>query len=77
MKLLAQHGLKPQPADNDENLHDQFIERLRAKEEARAQGDEEIYYSAALGDYLEPTEIEALRLLNEKPKFRLSSASRN
>jgi hypothetical protein len=73
-RLLAQHGLKPQPADNDENLYDQFIERLIAKEEAHAHGDPEVYYSAEPEDYLDPVEIEALRLLKEVPKFRLSDA---
>jgi integrase len=53
---------------------DNFIEILRGKEEAHAQGEPEIYYSAQPEDYLEATEVEALRLLNEEPKFRLSDA---
>ena len=61
-------GCDPQPADNDENLYDQLIERLRAKEEAHAQGDPEVYYSAEPEDYLDPVEMEALRLLKEEPK---------
>jgi hypothetical protein len=76
VKLLARYGLKPKPFDNDEYLLDSFIAVLRGKEEAHAQGDPEVYHSAELEDYLEPTEVEALRLLNEEPKFRLSDALR-
>jgi hypothetical protein len=74
IKLLARNGLQPKPFDNAEHLLDSFIELLRKKEEAHAEGDPEVYYSAEPGDYLESTEIEALRLLNEEPKFRLSNA---
>ncbi len=74
IKLLARYGLKPKPFDNDEHLLDSFIEVLRRKEEAHAQGDEEVYHSADPEDYLDPVDLEALRLLNEEPKFRLSNA---
>lgn len=74
IKLLARYGLKPQPADNDEHSVDHFIGLLQRKEEAYLQGDEELYHSATPEDYLDPAEVEALRLLNEVPKFRLSNA---
>ncbi|SEL64938.1 Phage integrase family protein [Nitrosovibrio tenuis] len=74
IKLLARYGLQPKPFDNDEHLLDNFIEVLRRKEESHAESDSEIYHSAEPEDYLESTEIEALRLLNEEPKFRLSNA---
>jgi hypothetical protein len=59
VKLLARHGLKPRPFDNDEHLLDNFIEVLRNKEEAHAQGEPEVYYNAEPEDYLEATEVEA------------------
>ncbi|SET60913.1 Phage integrase family protein [Nitrosospira multiformis] len=74
VKLLDQYGLKPQPADNDEHGVDSFIGLLQRKHEAYAQGDPEMYESADPEEYLDPTELEALRLLNEEPKFRLSDA---
>lgn len=74
IKLLARYGLKPKPFDNDEHLFDSFIEVLRGKEEGHAEGDPEVYYSAVPEEYLEPKEVEALRLLNDEYKFRLSDA---
>ena len=74
IKLLANHGLKPKPATNEEPNIDQFIDLLQVKQEAYAQGDEEIYLNAESEGYLDPVEIEAVRLINEAPKFRLSDA---
>lgn len=74
IKLLANHRLKPKPATNEEPNIDQFIDLLQVKQEAYAQGDEEIYLNAESEGYLDPVEIEAVRLINEAPKFRLSDA---
>jgi len=74
IKLLAEHGLKPKPATNEEPNIDQFINLLQGKQEDYAQGDEEVYRDAELEEYLDPVEIEAVRLINEAPKFRLSDA---
>jgi integrase len=74
VKLLDQYGLKPQPANNDESFRDGFIELLQGKYEAHVQGDEELYHSTGPEDCLDLVELEALRLLNEEPKFRLSDA---
>ncbi|MCC2682676.1 MAG: integrase, partial [Nitrosospira multiformis] len=74
VKLLAQYGLKPQPTNNDESLRDGFIDLLQEKYDAYVQGDEELYRSTGPEDCLDLVELEALRLLNEEPKFRLSDA---
>ncbi|SFO33093.1 DUF6538 domain-containing protein [Nitrosospira briensis] len=74
VKLLAEYGLKPQPADNDEHAFDLLIRVFERKHEAYAQGDEELYHSAEPEEFLDAVELEALRLLNEEPKFRLSDA---
>jgi hypothetical protein len=74
VKLLARYGLKPKPFDNDEHNIDQFIEVLRKKEEAHTGNDQEAYHGSEPEDYLEQEELEALRLLNEEPRFRLSDA---
>ncbi|MCC2682769.1 MAG: integrase, partial [Nitrosospira multiformis] len=46
VKLLAEYGLKPQPADNDEHAFDRLVGVFEGKHEAYAQGDEELYHSA-------------------------------
>jgi integrase len=74
IKLLAKHELKPRQATNEELNIDLFIASLQRKQEAYAQGDEEVHHSADLEEFLDPHEVEALRLLNETPKFRLSDA---
>ncbi len=74
VKMLAEYGLKPQPADNDEHAFDLLIRVFERKHETYAQGNEELYRSAEPEEYLDPVELEALRLLNEEPKFRLSNA---
>lgn len=75
IRLLSQHGLKPQPAPNDDPSIDAFIETLKTKEQAYVQDDgEDEKGHASLEEFLSPTEIEALRLINEKSQFRLSDA---
>lgn len=70
IKLLGRYGLQPQPSDNNEYLLDIFIERLQRKREEHA----DVYYNTDPEEYLDPVSLEALRLLNEAPKFRLSDA---
>lgn len=74
VKLLERYGLKPQPSNNDELLLDAFVEHLKRKQEEYAEGDEDVYYNSDPEEYLDLVSIEALRLLNETPKFRLSDA---
>jgi len=74
VKLLSQFGLKPQPVINEDPDIDQFVDTLQRKGEAYAQGDEGINLNASLEEYLGPVEVEALRPINEEPKFRLSDA---
>lgn len=74
IKLLAKHELKPRPAINEELSIDHFIDSLQGKREAYAQGDEHAYWNAGLEEYLNPIEVEAVRLINEGPKFRLNDA---
>jgi integrase len=74
VKFSAEYGLKPQLADNDEHAFDRLVGVFEGKHEAYAQGDEELYHSATPEEFLNPVELEALRLLNEEPKFRLSDA---
>lgn len=70
--LLAKHGLKPQPATNPDPELFGFYELLQGKAIEYAQGDEDAYHEADIEDYLTSTEIEAIKLLNEKPKLLLS-----
>lgn len=70
--LLKQNGLEPLPATNNEILLDQFFKGLEDKGIAYAGGDEDTYNEASVTEFLSATEVEALRLLNEKPKFLLS-----
>lgn len=74
IKKLAQYGLKPQPVDNDEHGLSKLFDDFDEKRIAYAEGDPEVFYSADPEEYLDPTDIEALQLLNEGPKFRLSDA---
>jgi integrase len=74
IRLLAKHELKPRPAINEEPCIDHFIDTLQIKREAYAQGDAAYYYDADIEGYLDPIEVEALRLINEGPKFLLSDA---
>lgn len=72
--LLAQHGLKPAPAVNDDPELFHFYELLESKAIEYAQGDELEYRDTPIEEYLSPTEIEAIKLLNEKPQLLLSDA---
>lgn len=74
IKLLAKHELKALPARNEESNIDHFIDSLQGKREAHAQGEDHAYWNAGLEEYLDPIEVEAVRLINEEPKFRLSDA---
>jgi len=74
VRLLGNHGLKPQPATNEELNIDQFIDTLQGKREDYAQMDEDVYWNAELEEYLKPVEVAAVRLINEAPKFSLSDA---
>jgi len=72
--LLERHGLKPQPAANDQILLERFYDVLMDKEYHYTGGDVELADQVSIEDYLEPVEVEALRLLNDKPKLLLSDA---
>jgi len=74
IKLFSQFGLKSQPSINEDSGIDQFVDTLQQKREAYAQGDEDAYLNSSLEDFLDPVEVEALRLIKEEPKFRLSDA---
>jgi hypothetical protein len=74
IKLLAKYELQPRPTNNEELNIDLFIDSLEGKREAYAQGDEHLYRNVDLDEYLDPVEVEAVRLLKESPKFRLSDA---
>ncbi|MEE8209065.1 MAG: DUF6538 domain-containing protein, partial [Nitrosomonadaceae bacterium] len=74
IKLFSQFGLKSQPSINEDPGIDQFVDTLQQKREAYAQGDEDAYLNSSLEDFLDPVEVEALRLIKEEPKFRLSDA---
>ncbi|BCT69008.1 hypothetical protein [Nitrosospira sp. NRS527] len=72
---MAQFGLQPQSSPNDEFGLDAFIDTLQAKERAYTGGTvegegEHISHE----EFLSSVELEALRLINEKPQFRLSDA---
>jgi integrase len=74
IKLLAKYELQPRPTTNEELNIDLFIDSLEGKREAYAQGDEHLYRNVDLEEYLDPVEVEAVRLLKESPKFRLNDA---
>jgi integrase len=75
LQMLKQYGLNPLPHSNTEADLDNFIETvLEPKRLAHASGNEGIYNEAATSEFLSDTEQEALRLLNEKPRFRLKDA---
>src|SRR5687768_12771128 len=71
IKLLAKYDLKPRPATNEEQSIDHFIDSLQGKREAHAEGDDYSYWNADPEEYLDPAEAEAVRLINENPRFRL------
>lgn len=74
-RLLAQYELQPLPGQNDEGNLEAFINVLQAKEWASVSGTgegEDAYPSVE--EFLSPVELEALRLINEKPQLRLSDA---
>lgn len=71
---MAKHELKPRPTINEELGIDRFIDSLQGKREACAQVKDHVYWNADLEEYLDPVEVEAVRLINEEPKFRLSDA---
>ncbi|MBA2658778.1 MAG: tyrosine-type recombinase/integrase [Nitrosospira sp.] len=75
IKLLAQYGLQPQFPQHDESGLDAFIDTLQAKERAytggTGEGEEE---HISHEEFLSSVELEALRLINEKPQLRLSDA---
>lgn len=76
IKLLREYDLKPLPAENDWINVDGFVERIRHKHEefARNEGLDLDEVQAGIG--IDAVEAEALRLINEKPRFRLSDALR-
>ncbi len=81
IRLLSQYGLQPHSPQNDDLSVDAFIDTLHAKEQAYAQGTEGEHGHLSPDDYpnpeefLSPTELEALRLINEKtPQLRLRDA---
>jgi hypothetical protein len=74
IKTLAQYGLKPGSVDNHEYFLGKFFDDLDEKRIAYAEGDPEVYYNVDPEEYLDPNDIEALRLLNDDSKFRLSDA---
>jgi hypothetical protein len=74
VRLLGEYGLKPLPAANDEHNLDIFIDTLKAKHEEYAKEEELEWDEVSPEHALEAVEVEALRLLNESPRFRLSDA---
>lgn len=72
--LLKQHGLEPLPATNEEITLDRFFKGLEDKGINYAGGDEDTYNESSVSEFLSATEVEALRLLNQKPQFLLSDA---
>lgn len=73
--LLKQYGLNPLPHNNSDHEIDQFIESiLEPKRIAYADGDELTYSKANPSAFLSETEQEAVRLLNEQPRFMLTDA---
>ena len=74
IKLFSQFGLKTQPSTNEGSGTDQFVDTLQQKRDVYAQGDEDAYLNSSLEGFLDPVEVEALRLIKEEPKFRFSDA---
>lgn len=72
--LLKQHGLEPLPATNEEIALDLFFKGLEDKGLQYVGGDEQAYNDASASEFLSATEMQALKLLNEKPQFLLSDA---
>jgi integrase len=71
--LLKQYGLMPYPKPNPESYLDAFFGDLESKRDSHARGDED-RYDDPVQDYLKPTEVAALELLNRKPELLLSEA---
>jgi integrase len=74
VKLLEEYGLMPKPAINDENNIDAFIEYIQGKQNGDVQDEYGNWQEPHPEDFLNPVELEALRLINEGAKFRLSDA---
>jgi integrase len=74
VKLLEEYGLMPKPAINDEHNIDAFIDSLRGKHDGYVQDEYGSWQEAHPEEFLNPVELEALRLINEGSKFRLSDA---
>jgi integrase len=74
IKLLEEYGLRAKPATNDEHNIDAFIDSLRGKHDGYVQDEYGDWREAHPQDFLNPVELEALRLINEGAKFRLSDA---
>lgn len=74
-RLLRSHGLPSSGRGADELAMALFFDKLNEKREvyARASEDpEEAYRDTPLGDFLSPSEVEAVRLLNSEDVFLLS-----
>lgn len=74
-KLLRSHGLPPSGRGAEELAASLFFDKLNAKREAHAlasEDPEEAYRGAPLVDFLSPSEVEAVRLLNSEGAFLLS-----
>lgn len=74
IKLLEEYGLRPKPAINDEINIDAFIDSLQGKQDWHIQDEYGNRQEAHPEEVLNPVELEALRLINEGSKFRLSDA---
>lgn len=66
--LLRQYQLNPFPADNPDYLLSPFLDDLERKRVKHAKGDED-RYDDPIEDYLKPTEVAAIQLLNSKPEM--------
>lgn len=71
MVLLRQYGLQPYPRGNPDHILDGFFGDIERKREAHARGDDD-RYDDPVTEYLQPTEVAALELLNRKPELLLS-----
>lgn len=74
VKLLAEYACKPLPAENDWHDVDAFTERIRHKHEEFAKNEGMDVEEVPIDTVMSPVEAEALRLISEKPRFRLSDA---
>lgn len=74
-RLLRSHGLPPSGRGADELAASLFFDKLNEKREAHAlasEDPEEAYRAVPLVDFLSPSEVEAVRLLNSEDAFLLS-----